>query len=131
MSAGSVVVTDASTAARYEALIRISNSIRARNEPQELFDILVHELGKVIPFDGIAQFDESDNKIHWYLGPACPCQEYRPSEVEGETLPRYVYRTQETVIVGGLGSDARFPEFTRTMREAGLGSLCAFPLTTA
>ncbi len=59
MAAGSAVETGSSTAARYEALIRISNSIHARNEPQDLFEILVHELGRVVPFEAIAQFDES------------------------------------------------------------------------
>ena len=37
--------TDPATADRYESLIRIATSIRSRTEPQELFGILVHELG--------------------------------------------------------------------------------------
>jgi len=117
-------------AERYEALIRISNSIRARNEPQDLFEILVHELKRVVPFDAIAQFDESLNKVHWHLGPAC-----RPGdcpEVEiGEPLPQWVYRTQETVVLGTLEGDMRFAAYTRKMRSNGLQSMCAFPLTTA
>jgi len=31
---------------RYEVLVRISNSIRARKEPQDLFEVLVNELRK-------------------------------------------------------------------------------------
>ena len=133
MVAVQIAEADSSTAARYEALIRISNSIRARKEPQELFEILVHELGKVIPFDGIAQFDESSNKVHWHLGPGCrPKSEGCPADVEdGESLPRHVYRTQQTVVLGTLEGELRYPEFTRRMRENGLQSLCAFPLTTA
>ena len=127
---GPVLETDPSLAVRYEALIRISNSIRARKEPKELFDILVDELGTVVRFDAIAQFDESANKMHWHLGSAC--RQGHPSEVEtAETLPHFVYRTQETVILGTLDGETRFPAFTRRMLTCGLQSLCAFPLTTA
>ena len=132
MAASMVAESGTSTAARYEALIRISNSIRAAKGRQELFEILVHELRKVIPFDAIAQFDESANKIHWHLGPACRQQEDCRADLEaGESLPRLVYRTQETVVLGSLDGEARFPEFTRKIRSNGLQSLCAFPLTTA
>jgi formate hydrogenlyase transcriptional activator len=131
MAVGTVLEMDAS-AARYEALIRISNSIRARKEPKELFGILVHELSKVIPFDAIAQFDESANKVNWHLGPACEHKEHCPSEDETEEpLPQMVYRTQETVVLGTWEGNRRFPAFTRKMHENGLLSVCAFPLTTA
>ena len=48
-----------STAARYEALIRIAASVRAQPEPQELFDILARELGQVVQFDAIRQSDDA------------------------------------------------------------------------
>jgi formate hydrogenlyase transcriptional activator len=132
MLVGTVMERESSAAARYEALIRISNSIRASKEPHDLFEILVDELSKVIPFDAIAQFDESANKVCWHLGPACQQHEKCPSAVEGgENLPRLVYRTQETVVLGNMDGDTLFPAFTRKMRENGLQSLCAFPLTTA
>jgi formate hydrogenlyase transcriptional activator len=132
MGVGLAAAADPSTAARYEALIRISNSIRARKEPRDLFDILVDELGKVIRFDAVAQFDESANKVHWHLGPACRHLEGQHSDVEsGETLASFVYRTQETVLLGSSDGELRFPDFTRRMRENCLESLCAFPLTTA
>ena len=129
MAVGPVAAADP-PAARYEALIRISNSIRARKEPQELFDILVHELSQVVPFDAIAQFDESANKVRWHLGPTCH-HEHGPEAEDDEPLPQLVYRTQETVLLGTLDGDRRFPAFSRIMRQAGLQSLCAFPLTTA
>src|SRR5215475_4676469 len=96
-----VSIADPSRAARYEALIRISNSIRAGHQPEGLFEVLVQELRRVIAFDGIAQFDESANKMHWYLGPACQKAKGCPAGDEaGESLPRLVYRTQETVVLG-------------------------------
>jgi len=132
MVVAAVAERDQSTAARYEALIRISNSIRARKEPEELFQVLVHELEKVIRFDGIAQFDESANKINWHLCSACWKLEQLPVETDTkECLAAWVYRNQETVVLGTLDGETLFPEFTRKMRQVGLQSLCAFPLTTA
>ena len=127
-----VAETDQSAAVRYEALIRISDSIRARKEPHDLFEILVDELRQVIRFDAIAQFDESANKIYWHLEPTCQCREDRPTDAEdGESLPHFVYRTQETVLLGTLEGELRFPSFTRKMQRNGLQSMCVFPLATA
>src|SRR6516225_9512096 len=97
-----------STAERYESLIRISNSIRAQQDPQELFGILVHELSQVIQFDGIAQFDESSNKISWHLGGGCRKRDHGPSEIgREETLASWVYRHQDTVVLGTLDGETR------------------------
>jgi formate hydrogenlyase transcriptional activator len=120
------------TAQRYEALIRIANSIRSRSEPHELFEILTHELSRVIQFDGIAQFDEESNKMNWHLGAGCRQRDHSPSEIDREqTIASWVFRSQETVVVGTLDDETRFPASTEIMRSAGLQSVCAFPLTTA
>src|SRR5690348_14673708 len=125
MVAVRAVETEPFTAARYEALIRISNSIRAQKEPQDLFQVLVDELGKAMQFEAIAQFDESANKLYWHFSPDCTKIEGCPVEADtGETLPRYVYRVQETVVLGALHAETRFPAFTRKMRETGFQSLC-------
>jgi formate hydrogenlyase transcriptional activator len=123
---------DRTTAERYEALIRIANSIRSRSEPHELFDILTHELSRVIQFDGIAQFDEESKKVNWHFGADCqPCHR-SPSEIDREeTIAAWVFRTQETLVLGTLDSETRFPASIEIMREAGLQSVCAVPLTTA
>jgi formate hydrogenlyase transcriptional activator len=130
MSTAVVTRREQSTPARYEALMRISNSIRACTESEDLFEILVDELGKVIPFDAMAQF-ESARKIRWHFGPVCRSPQHGPGEEDGETLPAYVYRTQETIVLDSWETDARFPVKSNIMREAGLRSLCAVPLTTA
>ena len=123
---------DQSTAARYESLIRIANFIRVPKEPEDLFHILAQELSQVIQFDAIAQFDESANKINWHLGAGCRKGEHKPSDIDREeTIAAWVYRNQETVCLGTLDTETRFPASTRIMREAGLQSVCAFPLTTA
>jgi len=120
---------DSSTAARYESLIRISNSIRALQKPQDLFEILVRELSEAIPFDAIAHFDAPADKVHWHPSSVCRTQDWQADS--GETLLRLVYRTQEPILPGALDGETQFSELTRQMRDAGLESLCAFPLTTA
>src|SRR5580698_5079689 len=125
MSTAVVIGLDQST--RYEALMRISNSIRACKESEDLFEILVRELGKVIPFDAIAQF-ESASKIRWHFGPVCREPQHGQGEEDGETLPAYVYRTQETIVLNIWETETRF-QVKSEMRDTGLLSLGAVPFT--
>jgi formate hydrogenlyase transcriptional activator len=122
--------SDQSTAARYESLIRIAAAVRSQKAPEELFGLLIEELGQVVRFDAIAQFDESSNKIHWHMCPGCRRPASLPGEAE-ETLPAWVYRNQETVALTSLDYETRFPASISLMRQAGLQSVCAFPLSTA
>ncbi len=124
--------TDQSTAQRYESLIRIADSIRAQTDPGALFGILVKELGHVIQFDAIARFDEASNKIDWYICPWCIKPQETPWETnKDETIAAWVYEHQEPLVLGSLEGENRFPSSTPAMREAGIQSVCAFPLTTA
>jgi formate hydrogenlyase transcriptional activator len=123
---------DRSTDRRYEALIRMAASVRAQKEPRELFGILAHELGQVLQFDAIAQFDERSNKVDWHMGAGCSKRNYPHSETDNEkTLAAWVYRHQEAVTIPTLEAETRFPATTDRMRQAGLQSACVFPLTTA
>jgi formate hydrogenlyase transcriptional activator len=122
--------SDQSTAERYESLIRIAASVRAQREPQELFGILVHELGQVLQFDAIAQFDERSNKIQWHMGSGCRKPKSFCVDNE-ETLPAWVYRHQETVALPSLNGETPFPKSIDLLRDAGLQSVYAFPLSTA
>ncbi len=117
---------------RYEALIRIANSVRVQRTPDDLFQILVDELRHVVPFDAIAQYDESANKIRWHLCSACLQPKEKPDEINREeTLAGYVFREQRIVSFGTLEGETRFPRSVALLRQAGLHSVCALPLTTA
>ena len=121
-----------STAARYESLIRIAASVRAQKEPQDLFRLLIEELGQVVQFDAIAQYDEGSNKVHWHMCSGCRKPASVPSEIDKEeTLAAWVYGHQEAVVLPTLDGETRFPASTDLMRRAGLQSICAFPLSTA
>src|ERR1700683_4768107 len=123
---------DESVAERYESLIRIATSIRAQKDPRELFAVLVHELGKVVHFDAIAQYDEASNKVAYHLGPGCQGRENCPEAIDREeSIPAWVYEHQETLVLGTLDRETRFGGYTRLMQRAGVQSVCAFPLTTA
>src|SRR5580658_4403814 len=113
--------TEESTAERYEALIRIAAAVRAQREPRELFGILVHELGQVLKFDAVAQYDERSNKVDWHLGSGCHKPDAPASETDNEeTLAAWVYRNQEGVALAALNADPRFPATIAKMRQAGL-----------
>lgn len=117
---------------RYQSLIRIAASIRAQKDARSLFGILVHELGQVLQFDGIAQFDEAANKVDWHFCTECSKPEKTPDDIDkGETIAAWVYEHQETIVLGNLDRDTPFPASTQIMRQAGLQSVCAIPLTTA
>ena len=119
-------------AGRYEALMRISNSVRAQKNADDLFQILVDELRQLVPFDAIAQFDESSNKIRWHLCSACRQPKETPDQIDREeTLASYVYREQQIVSFGTLEGDTRFPQTVAILRQTGLHSVLALPLTTA
>ena len=126
------IEADRSIDRRYEALIRMAASVRAQREPRKLFGILAHELGQVLQFDAIAQFDERSNKVDWHLGSGCHKSNSPASEIDNEeTLAAWVYRNQEAVALAALDIDLRFPATIAKMRDAGLRSALAFPLTTA
>jgi formate hydrogenlyase transcriptional activator len=124
--------SSSSTAARYESLIRIAASVRSQKDPQGLFELLVHELGQVIQFDAIAQYDETSSKVNWHMCAACRKPDYAPSDIDKEeTLAAWVFRHQETVTISDLDCETRFPASINLIRQAGLQSVCALPLSTA
>jgi formate hydrogenlyase transcriptional activator len=134
MMSAAVLETESSssTAARYEALIRIAASVRAQPDPEELFGILADELGQVVQFDAIAQFDDRSNKLHWHLCPGCMKPKSHPAEIDKEqTLAAWVFRNQKTIVIPNLADETRFPVTTSLMLQAGLRSVCALPLSTA
>lgn len=118
--------------ARYESLIRLAESIRAQREPGGLFCVLVHELSQVVPFDGIAQFDETANKINWHFCEPCDQPSISPSDVpKEESIAWWVYEQQSPLVIKDVREETRFPLSVQCLVETGLRSVCALPLSTA
>jgi formate hydrogenlyase transcriptional activator len=124
--------SEQSVGARYESLIRLAASIRAQHETRALFGALVDELRPVIPFDAIAQYDESSRKVNWHLCDSCPQQAPHPSEIPLEgTLPWWVAENQQAAVIADVWRETRFPFTVEQLRKNGLQSACALPLSTA
>jgi formate hydrogenlyase transcriptional activator len=116
---------------RYESLIRLAESIRAQRDPAGLFCILVQELSQVVPFDGIAQFDEAANKIDWHFCEECKEPTVCPGTVpKEESIAWWVYQNQRTLVIADVFKETRFSLTMQCLTEAGLRSVCALPLST-
>src|SRR5262249_5449921 len=124
--------TEKLPAARYESLIRLAEAIRTQQHPGDLFQFLVDELGKVVSFDAIAQYDEALNKVNWYLGQRCnstatPTREFRKEE----TIAWWVQHHQEVLVIPSVDDEVDFPVMMETLKACGIRSLCALPMSTA
>jgi formate hydrogenlyase transcriptional activator len=121
-----------SVGARYESLIRLADSIRAQHESEALFRVLVDELSAVIPFDAIAQFDESSKKVHWHHCESCRQPNPRPSDIQTEeTLAWWVSENQQAAVIADVRRETRFSDTVEQLKKSGLQSACALPLRTA
>ncbi len=121
-----------SAAARYESLIRLADSIRAQHELEALFHVLVNELSTVVPFDAIAQFDESSKKVNWHLCESCQQLSLLPSDIQiEETLAWWVFENQQAAVIADVRRETRFPYTVELLQQAGIQSACALPLSTA
>ena len=118
--------------ARYQSLIRLAESVRAQRDPDELFRVLVDELRQVVDFDAIAQFDEASNKVNWRLCQYIARSATSPGEIpKEETLPWWVYQHQEALVIPCVETERRFPATIACLKQMGLRSVCALPLSTA
>jgi formate hydrogenlyase transcriptional activator len=119
---------------RYEALIRVSQAIGAHRDPKELFHVMAGELRSVVQFDGIviAQYDEATNEILWNACELCSHegQITVPNAPADETITKWVYERQESLVIPSLERETRFPRLVAFLREKGFHSVCALPLTT-
>jgi formate hydrogenlyase transcriptional activator len=126
------IAVSLSISARYRSLIRIAQAIRGHRNPKELFELLTVELRDVLPFDGIAQFDESANKIHWnHCGEKDPRHSPVPRLEPEDTLGWWVFQHQKPLMVRDTERETRFPAMMDMFRSFGIRSACAVPLTTA
>jgi formate hydrogenlyase transcriptional activator len=121
-------------AARYEALLRVSQILTAHRDPKQLFRLLASELHHVVKYDGIgvAQYDEAANKVHWHLLERCsqPNVILPPHFAPEETMTCWVYQHQQPLIIPFVDTETRFPRMMDQLKKFGIQSACALPLTT-
>jgi formate hydrogenlyase transcriptional activator len=116
---------------RYESLIRLADAIRTRHLPGELFQVLVRELGSVVQFDAVAQFDNELKKVNWHLGPLCNAAAAPSDLKKEETIAWWVQQNQSVLVIPSVEEETRFPHMMDMLRACGVRSLCGFPMSTA
>ena len=117
---------------RYEALFRLSQVINSNCCSEELLKSLVGELREVVEFHflGIGVHDDTLNKV--YL--RCFDHEGAPIEVPElapeETLSWWVYQHRQPLVIPAVDEETLFPVAVGVLKEHGIRSACALPLTT-
>jgi transcriptional regulator with GAF, ATPase, and Fis domain len=103
--------------ARYEALIRVSEALRAYHDRDTLFRILVHELRPVVrlSFLGLTFAD---------------CAFVRRLDSE-ESLTYWTVHHQAPLVIPNIEDETRFPEAMAYFRSQEVRSVCSLPLTTS
>ncbi len=115
---------------RYEAVLRISESLCASCEPEELARSLSNEIGQFLQFDHLYLVVLKDNSkeieyLVWGKGPMplpdLPIEELPMWDVIGSRDPQHT---------AGWDADERYPRFKQWTKKMGLGSGVRVPLTT-
>jgi len=117
---------------RYEALFRVSQTLISIRSSEELFSILARELRAVVNFYvmGVGIYDEKAHEMRTksYGEPGIPLQ--APSFAPEETFGWWVYQNQQPLIIPSLDAETRFPRVAEMLKNRGVRSVCALPLTT-
>jgi formate hydrogenlyase transcriptional activator len=126
--AAETVVTE-----RYEALLRVSQTLISVRSSEELFGVLARELRAVVNFYflGVGIYDENAHELRSmsYGEPGVPLQV--PKLPPEDTITWWVYQHQQPLIIPSLDAETRFPAVAEMLKNRGVRSLCALPLTTA
>src|SRR5229473_7353782 len=117
---------------RYEALFRVSRTLISIRSSEELFRLLARELRAVVTFYvmGVGIYDENAHQIHLtsYGEPGVPLKV--PQFAPEETFTWWVYQHQQPLIIPSLDAETRFPAVAEMLKNRGVRSVCALPLTT-
>src|SRR6266849_3063826 len=117
---------------RYEALFRVSQTLISMRSSEELFRLLARELRAVVSFYvmGVGIYDEKAHEMHTtsYGEPGVSLQ--APKFAPEETFSWWVYQHQQPLIIPFLDAETRFPAGAERLKNRGVRSVCALPLTT-
>src|ERR1700682_2739805 len=132
MSSGEHAATRTEITKRYEALLRVSQTLISIRSSEELFRVLARELREVVNFYvmGVGIYDEKAHEMITtsYGEPGVPLQ--APKFAPEETFSWWVYQHQEPLIIPSLDAETRFPAVVEMLKNRGVRSVCALPLTT-
>src|SRR6267378_3220677 len=117
---------------RYKALFRVSQTLISIRSSEELFSLLARELRAVVNFYvmGVGIYDENAHEVRLtsYGEPGDPLEV--PTLATEETFTWWVYQHQQPLIIPSLDAETRFPAVSERLKNRGVRSVCALPLTT-
>jgi formate hydrogenlyase transcriptional activator len=120
---------------RLRLLLEVSESIASHRDPAELFRDLAQRLPRLVPFDyiNLILHDSAREVMRLHLLVAPESSTIRPGlELPIEESPGgVVWKTQQPLMVEDVALETRFPKLIPMLRENGVQSFCAVPLTTA
>src|SRR6202795_1907719 len=134
-------VAETAATERYEALLRASQTLISIRSSDELFSTLAHELRAVANFCylGVAIYDEQGLRAAGFSGPyerhlkifgESGAAVGAPRVVPEESLTWWVYQHQQPLVISSLDAETRFPLTVGFLKDLGVRSVCALPLTT-
>jgi formate hydrogenlyase transcriptional activator len=132
---GALTAADASptlTAARYEALIRVSEALRAYHDRDTLFRSLARELRPVVGFSflGLGLYDERTDRLDLRVLEATG-EPLPPPELSAEeSLTYWTVQHQAALVIPDVEVERRFPRAMAYLRGQDVRSTCSLPLTT-
>jgi formate hydrogenlyase transcriptional activator len=123
---------EAAVAKRYEALLRVSQTLISIRSSEELFSLLARELRAAVNFYfmGVGIYDENAHEVRLtsYGEPGVPLRV--PKLAPEETFTWWVYQHQQPLIIPSLDAENRFPAVAEMLKNRGVRSVCVLPLTT-
>ena len=122
----------ASTVARYEALIRVSEALRAYHDRDTLFRSLARELRPVVRFSflGLGLYDEHTDGLDLRVLEATGKPLPPPQLAAEESLTYWTVQHQAPLVIPDVEGENRFPKAMAYLRGQDVRSTCSLPLTT-
>jgi formate hydrogenlyase transcriptional activator len=120
---------------RLRLLLEVTESIASHRDPGELLTDLAQRLPSIVPFDyiNVVLHEPARNVMRlWLLAASIPSTITPGYEMPVEESPGgWVWTHQQPLTVNDLAQEPRFPKLLSILRENGVKSFCAVPLTTA
>ena len=120
------------TLARYQALIGVSEALRAYHDRAELFRSLARELRPVVRFDflGLALQSETTPDVVPFVLEASGEVGPLPELTDDDQLTHWVLRHRKALVIPSVDDEARFAQEMEYLRRQKARSVCCLPLLT-
>jgi formate hydrogenlyase transcriptional activator len=132
MSTAAVAAYDAAAVERYQALLRVSQTLISHRCPKELVGVLARELHAVVNFCylGVGVYDSNTHEVRLKMFDECGGSIEPPELAPEDTLTWWVYQQQQPLVIPVIENESRFPLALGLLQQHGIRSVCTLPLTT-